>query len=88
MPLISHHSLPPCAEARQSLRHVEPNYLLAREIDMVMQVTSPIFPLSAEGEGPNELVQGKNIIDAAKEAGVKFFIFRYIFWIFRSRFLL
>ncbi|KAJ7133471.1 hypothetical protein C8R44DRAFT_611698 [Mycena epipterygia] len=36
---------------------------------------SPIFPLKAEGEGPNELTQGKNMVDAAKEAGVKFFIF-------------
>ncbi|KAF7353940.1 NmrA domain-containing protein [Mycena venus] len=38
-------------------------------------VTVPIFPLQAEGEGPNEIVQGKNMVDAAKEAGVQFFIF-------------
>ncbi|KAJ7704995.1 hypothetical protein B0H17DRAFT_1193484 [Mycena rosella] len=36
--------------------------------------TAIIFPLKAEGEGPNELVQGKNMVDAAKEAGVRFFI--------------
>jgi hypothetical protein len=39
-------------------------------------VTAPIFPLKAEGEGPNELAWGKNIVDAAKEVGVKFFIWR------------
>ncbi|KAF7365970.1 NmrA domain-containing protein [Mycena venus] len=38
-------------------------------------LTAPIFPLKAEGEGPNEIDQGRNIVDAAKEAGVKFFIF-------------
>jgi hypothetical protein len=44
----------------------------------IIQVTNPIFPLKPEGEGPNEVTQGKNIIDAAKEAGVKFFIFTYV----------
>ncbi|KAJ7160150.1 hypothetical protein C8R46DRAFT_905848 [Mycena filopes] len=38
----------------------------------------PIHPLKAEGEGPNEIVQGKNMVDAAKEVGVKFFIFRQV----------
>ncbi|KAJ7769126.1 hypothetical protein DFH07DRAFT_880539 [Mycena maculata] len=46
-----------------------------RGSEAVFAVTFPIFPLKAEGEGPNEVVQGKNIVDAAKEAGVKFFIF-------------
>ncbi|KAJ7776630.1 hypothetical protein DFH07DRAFT_911950 [Mycena maculata] len=46
-----------------------------RGSEAVFGVTVPIFPLKAEGEGPNEIVQGKNMVDAAKEAGVKFFIF-------------
>ncbi|KAJ6485233.1 hypothetical protein DFH09DRAFT_1054451 [Mycena vulgaris] len=46
-----------------------------RGSEAVFAVTTPIFPLKAEGEGPNELVQGKNMVDAAKEVGVKFFIF-------------
>ncbi|KAJ7704794.1 hypothetical protein B0H17DRAFT_1301678 [Mycena rosella] len=46
-----------------------------RGSEAVFAVTAPIFPLKAEGEGPNELVQGKNMVDAAKEAGVKFFVF-------------
>jgi hypothetical protein len=29
-------------------------------------------------EGQGELVQGKNIVDAAKEVGVKFFIWRLV----------
>ncbi|KAJ7362305.1 hypothetical protein DFH08DRAFT_682906 [Mycena albidolilacea] len=44
-----------------------------RGSEAVFGVTVPIFPMSAEG--PNEIVQGKNMVDAAKEAGVKFFIF-------------
>lgn len=35
-------------------------------------------------EGPNEIVQGKNMVDAAKEAGVKFFIFSYDFVHFQT----
>ncbi|KAJ7105082.1 hypothetical protein C8R43DRAFT_1047148 [Mycena crocata] len=46
-----------------------------RGSEAVFAVTAPIFPLKAEGEGPNELVQGKNMVDAAKEVGVKFFVF-------------
>ncbi|KAJ7124018.1 hypothetical protein C8R43DRAFT_1031564 [Mycena crocata] len=46
-----------------------------RGSEAVFAVTFPIFPLKAEGEGPNELVQGKNMVDAAKEVGVHFFIF-------------
>ncbi|KAJ7490587.1 hypothetical protein FB451DRAFT_1079377 [Mycena latifolia] len=46
-----------------------------RGSEAVFAVTAPIFPLKAEGEGPNELMQGKNMVDAAREAGVKFFIF-------------
>jgi len=46
-----------------------------RGSEAVFAVTNPIFPLKAEGEGPNEIDQGKNMVDAAKEAGVKFFIF-------------
>ncbi|KAJ7364833.1 hypothetical protein DFH08DRAFT_1073378 [Mycena albidolilacea] len=45
-----------------------------RGSEAVFGVTAPIFPLKEEGEGPNELVWGKNIVDAAKEVGVKFFI--------------
>ncbi|KAJ7214058.1 hypothetical protein GGX14DRAFT_696766 [Mycena pura] len=41
---------------------------------VALQVTVPLLPLKADGEGPNELVQGKNMVDAAKEVGVKFFI--------------
>jgi hypothetical protein len=29
-------------------------------------------------EKPSEITHGKNIVDAAKEVGVKFFIFRYV----------
>ncbi|KAK7048077.1 NmrA domain-containing protein [Favolaschia claudopus] len=39
----------------------------------VFGVTLPPF-FQASGQGPSELVQGTNIVDAAKEAGVKFFI--------------
>ncbi|KAJ6494124.1 hypothetical protein DFH09DRAFT_1376842 [Mycena vulgaris] len=46
-----------------------------RGSEAVFAVTTPIFPLKAEGEGPNELVREKNMVDAAKEVGVKFFIF-------------
>ncbi|KAJ7772970.1 hypothetical protein DFH07DRAFT_952941 [Mycena maculata] len=38
------------------------------------RVTVPIFP-PIRTSGPNELTQGKNMVDAAKEAGIKFFIF-------------
>ncbi|KAJ7456731.1 NAD(P)-binding protein [Mycena galericulata] len=44
-----------------------------RGSEAVFAMTAPVFPLKAEG--PDEITQGKNIIDAAKEAGVKFFIF-------------
>ncbi|KAJ6473379.1 hypothetical protein C8R47DRAFT_987495 [Mycena vitilis] len=37
---------------------------------------SPSCP-TLKGEGPNELVQGISMVDAAKEAGVKVFIFTY-----------
>ncbi|KAF7365523.1 NmrA domain-containing protein [Mycena venus] len=39
--------------------------------EAVFAVTVPAFP---SVEGKNELAQGKNIVDAAKEVGVKFFI--------------
>ncbi|KAJ7256869.1 hypothetical protein B0H12DRAFT_1112123 [Mycena haematopus] len=38
--------------------------------EAVFGVTAPIWPLKAEGEDPNELVWGKNMVDAAKEAGI------------------
>ncbi|KAJ7160258.1 hypothetical protein C8R46DRAFT_1107529 [Mycena filopes] len=41
--------------------------------EAVFSLTTPIYPLS--DEGPNELVAGMNILEAAKEVGVKFFIF-------------
>ncbi|KAJ6471738.1 hypothetical protein C8R47DRAFT_1222002 [Mycena vitilis] len=44
-----------------------------RGSEAVFAVTAIIMPITADG--PNELVQGKNMVDAAKEAGVKFFIF-------------
>ncbi|KAF7326275.1 NmrA domain-containing protein [Mycena kentingensis (nom. inval.)] len=43
-----------------------------RGSDAVFAFTVPIHPMSREG--PNELVQGKNIVDAAKEAGIKFVV--------------
>ncbi|KAF7293981.1 NmrA domain-containing protein [Mycena kentingensis (nom. inval.)] len=43
-----------------------------RGSDAVFAFTVPIYPMSREG--PNELVQGKNIVDAAKEAGIKFVV--------------
>ncbi|KAJ7704999.1 hypothetical protein B0H17DRAFT_698320 [Mycena rosella] len=46
-----------------------------RGSEAVFAVTAPIHPIKAEGEGPNEITQGKNMVDAAKKAGVKFFIF-------------
>ncbi|KAJ7621872.1 hypothetical protein DFH06DRAFT_767307 [Mycena polygramma] len=46
-----------------------------RGSEAVFGVTDPIFPIKAEGEGPNEVDQGKNMVDAAKEVGVKFFVF-------------
>ncbi|KAJ7464980.1 NAD(P)-binding protein [Mycena galericulata] len=44
-----------------------------RGSEAVFAMTAPAFLLKTEG--PDEITQGKNIIDAAKEAGVKFFIF-------------
>ncbi|KAJ6585540.1 hypothetical protein B0H19DRAFT_1109989 [Mycena capillaripes] len=38
------------------------------------KVTAFVFPPKGDGED-NELIQGKNMVDAAKEAAVKFFIF-------------
>ncbi|KAJ7777577.1 hypothetical protein DFH07DRAFT_1056413 [Mycena maculata] len=45
-----------------------------RGSEAVFAVTVPMFR-QADGEGPNEVVQGKNMVDAAREVGVKFFIF-------------
>ncbi|KAJ7772956.1 NmrA-like family-domain-containing protein [Mycena maculata] len=42
--------------------------------EAVFGVTVPILP-AIRASGPNELTQGKNMVDASKEAGVKFFIF-------------
>ncbi|KAJ7817049.1 hypothetical protein B0H14DRAFT_2374213 [Mycena olivaceomarginata] len=53
----------------------EPAFSFARSELKILQITTPIFPLKAEGEGANEVDQGKNMVDAAKEADVKFFIF-------------
>jgi hypothetical protein len=45
----------------------------------ISQVTNffdpEVFP--AEPDGRGEIVQGKNLVDAAKEVGVGFFIWRY-----------
>ncbi|KAJ7160195.1 hypothetical protein C8R46DRAFT_1223684 [Mycena filopes] len=43
--------------------------------EAVFGLTVPIWPIKKDGEGPNEIVQGKNMVDAAKAAGVKFFVF-------------
>ncbi|KAJ7712362.1 hypothetical protein B0H16DRAFT_1625165 [Mycena metata] len=53
-----------------ALRGSEAVFSLAH---IFLHVTVPIFPFKAEG--PNELVAGMNMVDAAKEVGVKFFIF-------------
>ncbi|KAJ7456729.1 hypothetical protein B0H11DRAFT_2176072 [Mycena galericulata] len=44
-----------------------------RGSEAVFAVTTPMFP--ATPGGPNEVTQGKNIVDAAKEVGVKLFVF-------------
>ncbi|KAF8215522.1 hypothetical protein K438DRAFT_1798781, partial [Mycena galopus ATCC 62051] len=46
-----------------------------RGAEAVFAVTAIIFPQVVEGEGPTEIDQGKNMVDAAKDAGVKYFIF-------------
>ncbi|KAJ7160146.1 hypothetical protein C8R46DRAFT_1107162 [Mycena filopes] len=46
-----------------------------RGSEAVFGVTVPIHLLESDGEGPTETLQGKNMVDAAKEVGVKFFIF-------------
>ncbi|KAJ6508256.1 nucleotide-diphosphate-sugar epimerase/NmrA family protein [Mycena sanguinolenta] len=49
-----------------------------RGSEAVFAVTVPSFgPPSSEGS-PSEITQGKNIVDAAKEADVKFFVFRFV----------
>jgi hypothetical protein len=35
-----------------------------------------VYPADSTGKG--EITQGKNLVDAAKEVGVKFFIWRYV----------
>ncbi|KAJ7082954.1 hypothetical protein C8R44DRAFT_822638 [Mycena epipterygia] len=51
------------------------NALRGSEAVFAVRPTVPMFTVKAEDEGSNELVQGKNMVDAAKEVGVKFFIF-------------
>ncbi|KAJ7745968.1 hypothetical protein B0H14DRAFT_2406623 [Mycena olivaceomarginata] len=46
--------------------------------EAVFAVTVPVF-FYPNMEGKGELVQGKNIVDAAKEVGVKFFIWRLVY---------
>ncbi|KAJ7454373.1 hypothetical protein FB451DRAFT_1144400 [Mycena latifolia] len=46
-----------------------------RGSEAVFAVTNPSWLDHAKGRGPNEWIQGKNMVDAAKENGVKFFIF-------------
>ncbi|KAJ7506903.1 hypothetical protein B0H11DRAFT_246031 [Mycena galericulata] len=46
-----------------------------RGSEAVFVVTVPMMPVEVAGEVQNEITQGKNIVDAAKEVGVKFFIF-------------
>ncbi|KAJ6489828.1 hypothetical protein C8R45DRAFT_1138608 [Mycena sanguinolenta] len=38
-------------------------------------LTVPVIPELNRATGPDEIVQGRNIVDAAKEVGVKFFVF-------------
>ncbi|KAF7336146.1 NmrA domain-containing protein [Mycena venus] len=45
-----------------------------RGAEAVFAVTFPKLPLFGE-DGPDEIIQGKNIVDAAKEVGIKFFVF-------------
>ncbi|KAJ7473825.1 hypothetical protein B0H11DRAFT_2036127 [Mycena galericulata] len=45
-----------------------------RGSEAVFAVTVPVLPPRFP-DGPSELVQGTNMVDAAKEAGVRFFIF-------------
>ncbi|KAJ7069253.1 NAD(P)-binding protein [Mycena amicta] len=42
--------------------------------EAVFAMTAPIFPPDLSEGGANELTTGKNIVDAAKEVGVKFFV--------------
>ncbi|KAJ6548384.1 hypothetical protein B0H19DRAFT_952855 [Mycena capillaripes] len=46
-----------------------------RGTEAVFAAREPTYSFTREGEGSNEIDQGKNMVDAAKEAGVKFFIF-------------
>jgi len=48
-----------------------------RGSEAVFAVTLPIIP-PIQTTGPDEVTQGKNMVDAAKEVGVKFFIFSSI----------
>ncbi|KAJ7490655.1 hypothetical protein FB451DRAFT_1552294 [Mycena latifolia] len=43
--------------------------------EAVFGVTLPVVPGLTPGSRPHEIAQGKNMVDAAKEAGVKFFVF-------------
>ncbi|KAJ6475114.1 hypothetical protein C8R47DRAFT_704074 [Mycena vitilis] len=43
--------------------------------EAVFALTVPSLRFQNAEDGPDEVVQGKNIVDAAKEAGVQFFIF-------------
>ncbi|KAK7035967.1 NmrA domain-containing protein [Favolaschia claudopus] len=45
-----------------------------RGSEVVFMMTLPVVP-EFGGKGPGEVAQGKNIIDAAKEVGVKFIVF-------------
>ncbi|KAF7364729.1 NmrA domain-containing protein [Mycena venus] len=46
-----------------------------RGAEAIFAVTVPIFGPPGLAGGPSEITQGKNMIDAAKEAGAKFFVF-------------
>ncbi|KAF7345252.1 NmrA domain-containing protein [Mycena sanguinolenta] len=46
-----------------------------RGSEAVFALTVPVIPELNRTTGPDEIVQGKNIVDAAKEVGVKFFLF-------------
>lgn len=54
------------------------NIVVPRALRFDGKVTVPVF-FHPNMENKNEQVQGTNMVDAAKEVGVKFFIWTYAF---------
>ncbi|KAJ7460312.1 hypothetical protein FB451DRAFT_1181984 [Mycena latifolia] len=63
----------PDSEASRNLKARGIEVVKADSLDKTSLVTVPVFFLPSP-KGKGELVQGKNMVDAAKEVGVKFFI--------------